>query len=257
MRGVTAVWPWCAGVLLVAVLAGCVTEQTGRRLEPAPASERLQAHLAVARGYLQNGDTQRARAPLERAAAIDPYNWEVLMLSGMLYEADGETALAESFYKRAIRAGGSPARAQNNYGVFLVRQGRLKDAIRAFEKAVADPDYEGRAQAFLNLGLAQRTAGDDETAADSFERAVLLDDSLARAHLELADLAFQHGEYRRAERHLAAYRVHARHTPRSLLLGIRIARAIEDADSEASYALQLKNLYPDSAEFREYREQPM
>lgn len=251
-------WPSTLAVLTVAgLLCGCVTEETGRRFEPAPPAERLEAHLAVARGYLRNGDTQRARAPLERAAAIDPGNWEVLMLSGMLYEAEGETALAESFYKRATRAGGNRARAENNFGVFLVRQGRTKEAIRAFEKAVADPDYEGRPQAFLNLGLAQRAAGDDDAAFDSFERAVRLDDTLARAHLELAELAFQRGDYQRALRHFAGFRTHARQTPRSLLLGIRIARAVRDPDSEASYALQLKNLYPDSAEFREYRERLM
>jgi type IV pilus assembly protein PilF len=45
-------------------------------------------------------------------------------------------------------------------------------------------------------------------------------------------------------------------TPRSLLLGIRIARATGDRDNEASYALQLKGLYPESDEYRTYQAMP-
>ncbi|MDZ7824747.1 MAG: hypothetical protein U5R48_00300 [Gammaproteobacteria bacterium] len=46
----------------------------------------------------------------------------------------------------------------------------------------------------------------------------------------------------------------ARRTPASLWLGIRLARVAENVDAEASYALQLRNLYPLSEEYRLYRE---
>jgi type IV pilus assembly protein PilF len=47
-----------------------------------------------------------------------------------------------------------------------------------------------------------------------------------------------------------------RPTPRSLLIGIRIARATGERDTEASYALQLKGLYPESDEYRTYQAMP-
>jgi len=37
-----------------------------------------------------------------------------------------------------------------------------------------------------------------------------------------------------------------------LLLGIELARELNDANAEASYALALKNLYPDSREYQGY-----
>ncbi len=236
--------------------AGCVTEsQTGHRLEPASADERLEAHLNVVRGYLRNGDTQRARAPLNRAAEIAPNNWEVLMLSATLYDMEGEYLLADEHYRRALRVDRNNPRLNNNYGAFLYKRGRLDEAMVALERAAADPDYEGRALAALNLGLVALAAGKTEQARASFERAVNIDDSVARAHLELAAMAFDRGEYDVALRHFISFRTRARHTPRTLLLGIRIAHAVGDNDSEASYALQLKNLFPDSDEYRIYREQ--
>ena len=48
----------------------------------------------------------------------------------------------------------------------------------------------------------------------------------------------------------------ARPSSRSLLLGIRIARATGDRDAEASYALQLKGFFPDSEEYRSYQAMP-
>ena len=53
------------GVLLAA-LVGCVTETTGVP-QPADADSRVQAQLDLARGYLEQGNTERARTAQQSA----------------------------------------------------------------------------------------------------------------------------------------------------------------------------------------------
>ena len=46
----------------------------------------------------------------------------------------------------------------------------------------------------------------------------------------------------------------ARPTSRSLWLGVRLSRVLGDQDQLSSYALALKNLFPESPEYRLYQE---
>ena len=71
---------------------------------------------------------------------------------------------------------------------------------------------------------------------------------------ELAQMLFEEGEYAGAAELYERFREQAQQTPRSLGLGIRLARITGDRDAESSYALTLKNLYPKSDEFRRYQD---
>ena len=51
-------------IALTVLLTGCVTESTGGLPKPASASDRVQAQLDLARGYLEKGNTERARTSL-------------------------------------------------------------------------------------------------------------------------------------------------------------------------------------------------
>ena len=77
----------------------------------------------------------------------------------------------------------------------------------------------------------------------------------ARAVLpNLVELNFQKKEYAESKRFLDQYASLRNHTARSLLLGIRIERIFGNKDKEASYALLLKNRYPYSKEYLEYKQ---
>jgi type IV pilus assembly protein PilF len=64
---------------------------------------------------------------------------------------------------------------------------------------------------------------------------------------------FQEREYAQAKLYLDEYSANAKHTPRSLWLGIRLERIFGNKDKEASYALSLKNLHPYSKEYLDYK----
>lgn len=232
-----------------------VTLPPSAPLEPAPTPERVRAQLDLEEGYIEVGDLKRARATVERALGLDPGNWEAHGLNGRIYQLQGDAELAERQFRLAVRAAPDASRVRNDYGVFLYQQGRFADAVEQLRRAAADPDSGNRPVAFENLGLASLAAGDRTEARNAFARAVMLEGRMAVSLLELAELAFEDADYAQSASWYRRYReVVGRQTPRSLWLGIRLARRANDADAEASYALQLRNLYPYSDEYRLYRE---
>ncbi len=235
------------GLFAALLLAGCVTESTNTR-QPAPKPVQLQARLDLARGYLEQREFTRALDPLERALEIDPRSAEAHTLMAVVYQAQGEPDLAEQHYRQALRYEPSNAMALNNYGTFLYAQGRFEDALDPLRSLVRDPNYRERAVAYQNLGLTELQVGNKDRAREAFERALSFNTVLPRSGLELAQLSYEAGDYQEAARYYDMFRERARQTPRSLCLGLRLARLSGDDNGRASYEIALKNLFPDSAE---------
>lgn len=230
------------------LLAGCVTTTTGPR--PAAPQVQLQAHLDLARGYLEQRSWSRAREPLERALAIDPRSAEAHALMGVMYQGQKEPALAEEAYRRALRHDPRHPMALNNYATFLYARGRYQEAAERLRTLVQNPDYRDRPRAYESLGLTELRLGNRERAREAFRRALSFNEVLPRSSLELAQMAFTDGDYRVAGEYYDMFRSRARQTPDSLCLGIRLATHSGNEDQAASYAIALRNLYPDSEEAR-------
>lgn len=237
--------------LLVACAGGPPPTGPG---EAGTSDERLRAHLDLAEGYLEAGDLSRARRPLERAMQIDSRSWEAHNLLARIHQLEGDADLAATHFQRALRLGAGQSRVHNDYGVFLYQQGQHDDAVRQLRLAVEDPSNPQRAMAYENLGLASLQAGARTEARNAFHRAIMLREHMPLSLLELTELALEESDYRQAAAYHDRYRAMTRQTPRSLWLGIRLARVLDKPDAEASYALQLRNLYPDSAEYQRYQE---
>ena len=224
-------------------------------LEPAPTADRVRAQVDLAEGYLDVGDLARARATVERALELDPRSWEAHDVYALIYQLQGDADLAERHFRLALRSGPDSSRVHNDYGVFLYQQERYGEAVRQLRRAADNPDSGNRPVAFENLGLASLAAGDRTEARNAFARAVMLEGRMSISLLELAELAYEDADFAQSANWYRRYRdVVTRQTPRSLWLGVRLARRAEDANAEASYALQLRNLYPLSDEYRLYRE---
>lgn len=247
-----------AGRLVVAaafVLGGCVTTTEGGF--KADRKEEVTRRVEAATQYLQKGNTEQAIVHLRRALELDPRSAPVNETLARVFAQSGEYELADQHFRAAVEIEPGFSRARNNYAAFLFSRGDIDGAIAQLEKVVADTLYEKRADAFTNLGKAYLRKGQDAKAEEAFDRAVKMDRRQAAAMLELADINAQRGRYPEAARFYGFYRAAAlRPTPRSLLVGIRVARATGDRDNEASYALQLKGLYPDSDEYRAYQTMP-
>ncbi len=240
---------WLACLTLI--LGGCVTSRTGGLPDPAAPADRVTAQLDLARGYLEQGNTERARTSLNKALQIDPRSVEAHVLLGVLNAAESEWGLAERDFKTALSISPKDPMALNNYGSFLYSRGRYEEAVHYLRILVQDPDYRARSQAYENLGLAELKINEVEAARDSFSRSLQLSFAQPIASLELAQISYDEGDIALASTHYDAFRTLAPQSSRSLCLGMKISQRKGDFDAMASYALALNNLFPNSPEVSE------
>ena len=143
--------------------------------------------------------------------------------------------------------------ARNNYAVFLYREERYPEACKQMRKVIDDTLYDGRADAFQNLGRCELKLDNLDAAEEAFERSVSLNRTQVSAVLELAYINLQQGEYAVAQNYYRKYRMTGQQSARSLYIGIQLADYFEEEDKRASYALALKNMYPYSEEYILYK----
>ena len=242
-----------AGMLLLAGCADVVVEQGSRKVDPLAAAR---DRVAIAAEYMRKNEDDKALTYLQQALKSDPDSAEAHNLMGVLLERDGNLKGADREFRKAIGLRDGYSQAHNNYGSFLFRQKRYKDAAKQYEAAAEDISYAYRAQAFEGLGRSAWMAGDRERAETAFTRGLNLDASLAMATLYMAELQFDQKNYEGARSLYRRYLQLTRdvsQTAQSLWLGIRLERRFGDRDALASYELALKRLYPESPEFQQYQ----
>ncbi|GLS26132.1 type IV pilus biogenesis/stability protein PilW [Marinibactrum halimedae] len=238
--------------LMAAILSGCVTTTTGAK--PSIDKEKsLATRLQLTLGYIRQGNRDAARTNLNRARDINRSDPRIFNAEAMLYQLEGESELAEKAFRNAIRIDPGYSAARNNYGVFLASKGRLEEAIDQFDISGKDIEYERRDTALLNLGQTALKLGDEDKAKASLEHAVMLNRQLGAALIELAEIEFKLRNYSAAKEYIDRFEQKNKPSPRSLWLGIRLERIFGNKDKEASLVLALKNRYPYSNEYLEYK----
>ena len=243
-------------VLLTVLVTGCVTTTDSRFSREADKQEALDNYVKLATAYIGQGNLERARHHLDRALKLDPDDPGARAAMGLVYNAESEPELAERNFKQAISEDPGYTRARVYYGAFLFGQNRMEDARDQFRAASRDTGYQDRGSVFFNLGMTQERL---EAAATSYRRAVELTRGDARSLLALSRVSVETGDFDDAARYysrlISMMQRNQRlvHSPESLLTGIRIARYYSDEDQEASLALQLRNKFPESVEYQQYK----
>lgn len=242
-------------VIVIAMfsVAGCVTETQSAYTKEVTTEDAVQSHVNAAMEYLRQGDTENAMRHLKSAHDRDPDSAAVNNGMALVFQVTGEKELAEQHYKAALRADREMTSARNNYAVFLYTEGRYPEACKQMRKVIEDTLYEGRADAFQNLGQCELKVGELDAAENAFERAYAMNRRQHQALLELSYINLQQGDHVTAQKYYSQYRKVGPKSSRSLYIGIQLADYFEDDDARASYALALKNMYPTSEEYVRYR----
>ena len=241
-------------ILLALCTSSCVTTREGSKIVVNKAAA-VQDYVQLGMRYLKDGNRDGAVGSFSKALEIDSRSAEAYQGMAMVHQLNGETELAEKNFRRALysRTDFSRAGIEFSYGRFLFENRRIKEAMHYFQSASDDLQYRGRANAMLMVGQCALRLQNVGQARVAFERALNVNPRLSPAALELADMAYANREYPKAKEYFDQYLKYARHTPRSLWLGIRIERAFGNKDKEASYALSLRNLHPYSQEYLDYK----
>jgi type IV pilus assembly protein PilF len=243
-----------AGIATCLVLSACVTTETKVFNTEASAEKEIEERVIAASNYLQEGNLDLAMKHLKRAHEVDPRSAKVNDLLAYVFWRNGEFELAEDHYKKMLSGGSGYSRGRYNYASFLYQQERYQEAMKQLEIIVADTLYDGRANAFASLGKSALKLGELAKAEEGFTRAATMDRTQAESRLELASLHFSRKNYVAAQRYYDQFRGLSGQSARSLWLGIRLARVFEDKDTEASFALALKNMYPKSQQYLDYKQ---
>lgn len=213
-------------VVLASVLwlTGCAT-RPGAMPPEAETGDPVAAYTRLGTAYLERNNLPRALSALDRALEIDPDAPAALQAMAIVYQRQGEDALADETFRRALDAAPDLTRARNNYAAFLYDQGRIREACHQLEQAAADTQYANRAQLFTNLGQCQRRLGNVEAARESLRRAQSIDPRRADSYLRLAQLEVEQGRYAQAEQQLESYLRLAGPTPAARQLSADLADA--------------------------------
>lgn len=235
-------------------LAGCISSSTGLfRGDPA-GEQAANDSVALGMGYLRAGDTARAKQALVTALEHNPRSAALNNAMALVYSVEREFEISEHYYQKAIKYDASFTPARFNYGALLYERERYPEAAEQYRAAAEDTIYVQRPVVFQNLGATLLKLGDREGAREALERALTLDRDLARSHLHMAEMYYDEQNFDASRKHFDRFAELARHNPASLWLGIRLQRIFRDQDALASYVLQLRNMFPESAEYGFYRD---
>lgn len=240
-------------LMVTGLLTGCVTTGDVSPMKTTQGREKaVISYVQLGVGYLQQGATERAKSPLQKALDIDPSNADANAALAMVFQVEMEPELADKHYRIALAESNGSTRILNNYGSFLYEQKRYAEAYEYFQRAASDSMYQGRSRVFENLGMTALRMNEREKAKQHFKKALRLDPTLSGSLLESGIMSYEDKEYVPARDYYTRYMKAGSQNSRSLLLGIRLAVIFQERDVAASDALQLKRLYPASPEYQQY-----
>ena len=246
-------------ILLLCILAvGCVSQRQGTFASGDP-EQAEEDYVRLGLAYIQNDRYDRARRHLDRALEINDESAPAIAAKALINQEQGEYDLAEQRFRRALDLEPEYTRGRAHFGVFLYNRGRYEEALEQFRRASGDTDYEGRAGIFVNLARTASQLERHDEAAEAYQRAMQLRRGSTTAHIGAVTSLIDAGRYREARplyRQLTM-RIErspdASHTPASLLAGIRLAKESGDDQEASELAEQLRERFPDSEEYQQYR----
>jgi type IV pilus assembly protein PilF len=212
-------------------------------------------NVEMGKTYLEQAQNNRAKQKFVHALELKPKLPEAHSAIGYFYETVGDIEEAEKHHTQAISYGDGKARYYNNYGTFLCRRARYKEADRAFNNALKDKQYIKTAEVYENAGLCALQAQETQKAYVYLQTALQHDPSRSSASLELAAMELARDNTLAAAQYLKMHKgATAEPTPRGLWIGIQTYKKLRRHDELASAVMQLKSMFPESVEYKAYKE---
>ncbi|MEW6675084.1 MAG: tetratricopeptide repeat protein [Nitrospirota bacterium] len=154
-------------LLLTAFLSSCATSKTGENVQ------RASAHYKLGISYYNNNKIQAAYVEFQKALEFNPNDKEVLNAIGVIYLLNLEDIpKAIEFFERAISIDADFSDAHNNLGYAYEKTGMVKDAIKSYKTALANPLYQTAEKALNNLGRIYYRLGRYDDAIDAYREAI-------------------------------------------------------------------------------------
>jgi type IV pilus assembly protein PilF len=242
--------------LIAVVLGGCVSQtsvETKQVSDPgvADARRRAEVHTSLAGEYYARGNFAVALQETRLAIKDDPSYFAAYNMQGLIYMELREDVPARESFDKALGLSPNNPEVLNNFGWFLCVRNDADRGLAMMDRAAADPLYRTPEKAFFSAGLCLRRMGRNQEAEDRLRRAVLIRPDMVGALYNLADLMYERGATKDADNYLVRSMRLSVPSIEALVLGVKIARANGDKQTEASYMQQLRRRFPESPQLRE------
>jgi len=155
--------------------------------------ERFQKAIALLKDayrHQMSGDLDGAIARYQESLALHP-TAEAHTFLGWTYSFQGRLDAAIAECKEAIAVDPDFGNPYNDIGSYLIKLGRLDEAIGWLEKAIAAPRYEPRHYPHCNLGQVYWAQGQLVRARNEFQRALEIEPDYPFAQAALAAIEKQ------------------------------------------------------------------
>jgi type IV pilus assembly protein PilF len=229
----------------ITLLSGCNKNTVQEEYEPEKAAE-INLNLGVA--YMQRGQYDVAMHRLGKALEHDSEYADAHNAIAALYERLGQLEKAKYHYEKAVALKPEDSNILNNYGQFLCKQNEWQLADQHFMKAVENPLYKTPEIPYINAGICAYKHDDFNKAESYYRKALKFKENHPIALFQMALLNYTVKHFSVAFDYLNRYLGVSKHTPQTLWLGIRIARALNDDNTESSYTTLLRSQFPDAEE---------
>jgi type IV pilus assembly protein PilF len=242
-----------AALLLIAGCSSQTTVETGPVTDSntLDARHRAELHTALAGEYYARGNYAVALAETRLAIKDDSKYFAAYNMQALIYMELREDVPAREAFDQALHISPNNPEVLNNFGWFLCLRSETQRGVDMMIRAASDTLYPTPEKAWLSAGLCLRRAGRNEEAEDALRRAVLIRPDLIGALYNLALINYERGNTKDAEIYLNRYTRVSAPTLEALALGVKIARANQDKQSEDSFMQQLRRRFPDSPQLRE------
>ena len=211
------------------------------------------ANMNLGIEYMRQGEYENALEKLNRSILAKPDFAPSYNVLGLLYQKLGENKKAEAHFTESIRLDPTDSSAYNNYGLFLCSNERIDEAEVAFLNAANNPFYDSPEIPLTNAGICI-LENNPEAGEDYLKQALAKNADFSHALIQMADIHYNKGQYKLSHQFLERFKANASQTPRSLWLGVRVSNELGYKDEVSSYALLLKNRFPDSKETHAMKE---
>jgi type IV pilus assembly protein PilF len=229
------------------MISACETAQTNSSgdYSESKLTARARAHTELGAAYFQQNKLEIALDEFNHAVQIDPNYAQGYNGLGLVQAALGEDVEADASYKKSIQLDPKSSESHNNYGSFLCSRKRYDESIGQFLEAVKNPLYPTPNLAYANAGICSARKNDTKAAEIYLNKALEINPLTHSAAYQLAELQYRRGDIKAAHKTLQNTLLSSP-SPEALWLGIKIERVLGGKDNESSYALQLRQQYPDS-----------
>ncbi len=238
-----------AALLMLSLLAGCVTEKAFPDPEVQSAEERSKIHADLSANYLQRGQLDVAFEEIKISLDLDKNNKSANYIMALIQIRLKKSEKAEAYFKKAIKEPDPLTSAQHDYANLLCRNGEYKKAEDLYKDLLGNVLYKARARLLSNVGACFFKQEKYREAENALRQSLRLNPNSLDALLLMARISFIKGKPLETRGWYSRYfQLGAKGGPEILYIATMTEKTLGDKNTSASYALKLRSKYPGSSQ---------